>query len=68
MPAESLQDDESDEGICHMAYQRLIHSTLTCSQATEMLGVSDEGFNRPAAPFAQHNGGQITEGSPTSRR
>jgi hypothetical protein len=58
--AESLQDDESDQDKCYMAYPRLIHSTLTRGQATELLGVAEVSLNRPAAPFAQHNGGQIT--------
>jgi hypothetical protein len=57
--AESLQDDESDQDKCHMADQRLIHSTLTQGQAAELLGVSEESLNRPAAPLVQHNRGQI---------
>lgn len=37
----------------------LIDTTLTGGQTAKLLGIPEEGLNRPAAAFTKHNGSQI---------
>jgi len=55
--AQALQDDERDEDESHVAYQCLIHTTLTRRQTAELFDVSEKGLDRPAASLPQHDGG-----------
>ncbi len=58
-PAESLQEDESEQDKGDMQDHGSIDTTLTGGQAAELLGIPEEGLNRPAAAFTKHKSGQI---------
>jgi len=61
MQAQALQENERNQDQSDMPHQGSIHTSLAGRQTAELFGVLEKGFDGPADPLPQHDGGQVTD-------